>query len=171
MENNKVVHVELDKLECRNTHQRQKRWDLRFLDLCRYFANKGSKDPSTQCGSVIVRDINKFVSLGYNGYPAGVKDDESLHHRDTKYAKVIHAEKNAILFAQRDVSGMTLYVWPLPPCSQCASYIIQSGIKRVVSVIPSDEERKARWMESNTIAFDMMAQAGIELQLYSEGDV
>lgn len=75
------------------------------------------------------------------------------------------------MFAQREVTGMTLYVYPLPPCSQCAAFIIQSGIKRVVCVTPSQLEVRERWMESNEIAFDMFKQAEVEVKTYLQEEV
>ena len=163
--------INLDTLSVKAAQDRQRAWDLRFLRMIKNEISTWSKDPSTKCGAVIVRDINKFVSLGYNGYPAGVPDDDSLHNRELKYAKIIHAEKNAILFAQKDVTGMTLYVWPLPPCASCASFIIQSGITRVVSVTPEDEERKMRWLSSNEIALMDFLKASVEVKLYGEGEI
>lgn len=150
--------------------ERIKKWDLRFLKMIKNSICTWSKDPSTQCGSVIARDVNKFVSLGYNGYPAGIDDDESLHNREKKYAKVIHSEANAILFSRSDLSNCTLYVYPLPPCSQCAAYIIQSGITRVVSIVPNGD-RKERWLESNAIAFDMFKKAEVQITLYTEEEL
>jgi len=151
-------------------HARIKKWDLRFLRMIKNEIASWSKDPSTQCGAVIARDVNKFVSLGYNGYPAGVPDDDTLLDREQKYPRIIHAEQNAILFAQRDVTGMTLYVYPLPPCSPCANMIIQAGIKRVVTAMP-EGEKKERWLSSNAIAFDSFQKANVAVTLYSMEEV
>jgi dCMP deaminase len=46
----------------------------------------------------------------------------------------LHAETNAILYAQRNkvsVEGSTVYV-TLSPCLSCARIILSTGIKRVV---------------------------------------
>lgn len=147
--------------------EREAKWDLRFLNLCRFVAC-WSKDPSTKCGSVIVRDVNRIVSVGYNGYPRSVDDDETLHVREEKYKRVVHAEANAIIMAQKALDGMTLYVHPLLPCSNCASHIIQAGIIRVVSVVPSDPVLRSRWEESNSVAVQMFKQARVELKIYQE---
>jgi dCMP deaminase len=114
-------------------------WDHRFLVLSQHIAG-WSKDPTTKVGCVVVDEQRHIVSTGYNGFARGVNDTHArLHEREVKYKLVIHAEKNALLHAQRDLRGCTLYVWPMPPCSQCAAAIVQSGIKRVVSVSPSEE--------------------------------
>ena len=107
-------------------------WDKRFLSLAQHIAN-WSKDPSTKVGAVIVDQNRRIVSTGYNGYPKGVDDTIDTDEREIKYKKVIHAEKNAILFAKQDLTGCTLYVTH-HPCSQCAGYILQAGISRVVTL-------------------------------------
>ena len=67
-----------------------------------------------------------------------------LVDREQKYDIIIHAEKrlvdraNALMFAGKSVEGCTLYTWPFQPCSRCAGLIIQSGIKRVVSIKNND---------------------------------
>lgn len=148
--------------------ERVTKWDLRFLAMCK-FISKWSKDPSTQIGSVIIHDVNKFVSLGYNGFASGVFDDHRmLSDRSEKYPRVIHGEVNAILFAQRNLKDHTIYVFPLPPCSPCASIIAQTGINRVVSVIPSDLERRKRWEESNAMSADTFTKKGIKFHTYDE---
>ena len=107
-------------------------WINRFMNIAEEVGS-WSKDPSRGIGAVIV-DINKrIVSTGFNGFPQNIKDDEEeLADRDTKLAKTIHAETNAILFAQRDLTGCTIYC-TLIPCSRCAALIIQSGITAVVA--------------------------------------
>jgi dCMP deaminase len=138
-----------------------KNWDHRFLVLAQHIAS-WSKDPTTKVGCVIVDEQRHIVSTGYNGFPRGVNDTHArLHEREVKYKLVIHAEKNALLHAQRDLRGGTLYVWPMPPCSQCAAAIIQSGIKRVVSVSPS-VEHLARWGEDMKMAQMMYNEAEID---------
>ena len=135
------------------------KWDKRFLELAEHVAS-WSKDPSTKCGSLVVR--GKFVvSLGYNGFPAGCKDSEEVYaDRPRKYKRVLHAEQNALLSAKQDLTGCTIYVHPLTPCSQCSAAIIQSGITRVVTKEPSAELAE-RWGDSITESLQMFMEAGI----------
>ena len=135
------------------------KWDNRFIKLAEHIAF-WSKDPSTKVGSVIT-DNKRIVSLGFNGYPKGIPDDD-LNNRQNKYAKVIHGELNAILFSKEDLTGFTLYVWPMPPCSQCASAIIQSGIIRVVTCYANVEQFK-RWGDKIKITEKMFVDADVEL--------
>jgi dCMP deaminase len=133
-------------------------WDARFLEMAALVAT-WSKDPSTKVGAVITR--GKFViSLGFNGHPSGIDDsDARLHDREQKYRTIIHAEMNAILSARQPLEGCTLYVVPFMPCSNCGAVIVQSGIKRVVTL----ENNNERWLESFEITRQIFGEAGIEL--------
>lgn len=134
------------------------KWDRRFLGLAAHVA-KWSKDPSTQVGAVIAND-KRVVSLGFNGFPQGLSDDHRLHDRETKYSMVLHAEENALLFASSDLTGNTIYVYPLPPCSRCAAKIIQTGITRVVTTIPDD---MSRWEDSVALTRTIFQESGVEM--------
>lgn len=137
------------------------KWDKRFLELAK-LCGSWSKDPSTQVGAVIVDDNNRIVSIGFNGFPQGVEDsEERLVDRETKYDIIVHAEANALMFANKSVEGCTLYTWPFQPCSRCAGLIIQSGITRVVSVIHSD----IRWKKNFEISRNLLKESNIPLEL------
>jgi len=56
------------------------KWDIRFLDLAK-LVSTWSKDPSTKIGAVITDRDNKIVSLGYNGFPKKVADDDRLNEQ------------------------------------------------------------------------------------------
>ena len=108
------------------------KWDARFIALASLVAS-WSKDPSTQVGAVVVDQDKRIVSTGFNGFPQGVND--APVDREVKLLRTIHAEENALLFARRNVTGMTIYV-TRPPCARCAAKLIQSGIGRVVYPLP-----------------------------------
>jgi dCMP deaminase len=141
----------------------QEKWDLRFLALAK-FISTWSKDPSTQVGAVIFDKDNRIISMGYNGYPTGVPD-EDLENRERKYKTIIHAETNAIIFAKRDLSDCQIATYPFMPCSNCSSAIIQSGIKRVIYPRVS-EEKALRWGDSFGIALEQFRNAGVEVTEY-----
>lgn len=136
-------------------------WDRRFLGLAKHVA-EWSKDPSTQVGAVIIDAKNRIVSLGFNGLPRGLEDtSERLANRDIKYQMTVHAEHNAVLFAERNLEGCSLFTWPLPPCSRCASFIIQVGIARVVSPLAAGNPR---WGEDCALAAEMFREAGVRVE-------
>lgn len=139
-------------------------WDIFYLGLAKYVASK-SKDPSTQCGAVIVDAKKAVVSLGFNGFPIGVEDSADRYNdRDTKLKIVIHAEANAIVFAKADLSGCKIYTYPFLSCSTCAGLIIQSGIKHIVSpVCPPD--KLARWADSFKLSTQLYTEAGVQVEL------
>lgn len=112
-------------------------WDQYFMGVAELSAHR-SKDPNTQVGCCIASPDNKIYSLGYNGLPNGLSDDEfpwdnkSNNPEETKYPYVCHSELNAILnFTGHSLRGCRLYV-TLFPCNECAKAIIQSGIKEVI---------------------------------------
>lgn len=111
-------------------------WDEYFMGIASLSALR-SKDPNTKVGACIVDDDKKVVSIGYNGMPKGLDEDQLSWNKgeglDSKYLYVCHAEMNAILNTRNGsaLKGCTLYV-TLFPCENCAKAIIQSGIKEVV---------------------------------------
>lgn len=111
-------------------------WDEYFMGIALLSA-KRSKDPSTQVGACIADSDNKVVSLGYNGMPRGITDEELPWNKgedlESKYLYVVHAELNAILNtrAGADLKDCRLYV-TLFPCNECAKAVIQTGIKEIV---------------------------------------
>jgi len=140
------------------------KWQYRFLVLASHVAT-WSKDPSTKVGAVITDTKNRIVSLGFNGFPRGVSDAELP--REEKLLRTIHAEENAILFAQRDLTYFTIYVTH-PPFAKCAAKIIQAGLRRVVCWLPSPEFRD-RWAAELQQAHELCSEVGIEFILIERG--
>ncbi len=139
------------------------KWDTRFLGLAAHIS-AWSKDPSSQVGAVIT-DGNRIVSLGYNGFAAGVADTaERLSDRNCKLNLTIHAEENAMIFAKRDLTGCTVYVTH-PPCPRCASKLIQEEVRRIVSISPS-EDYLSRWADDLELSKQMYTEAGVEFLTY-----
>lgn len=135
-------------------------WHQRFLALAQ-LVSTWSRDPSTKCGAVIVRPDKTIASIGYNGFPRGCDDDPKLYmDRKVKYARIIHAEQNALLNAREVLQGCTSYVNPLPPCDRCAAHLIQAGIEQVVYqkiILPE------QWEKPIATAKQLFAEAGVEL--------
>jgi dCMP deaminase len=143
------------------------KWDRRFLDLAAHVA-EWSKDPSTRCGAVIVDDRRRVVSVGYNGFARGVRDDAArLADREVKYRLVAHAEVNAVLTAGRDLTGCTLYTHPFGTCDRCAAQVIQAGIRRVVSPYTDND----RWAGGIALAALQYREAGVEFDVVKDGVV
>ena len=136
------------------------KWHNRFLQMAQTVAT-WSKDPRTKVGAVIVDQHKLIISLGFNGFARGVAD--RVYDRDEKLRRTIHAEENAILFAQRDLSGCTIYVTH-PPCGTCAAKIIQTGITRVVYLKP-DDDMAQRWKDDIASATDQFVQAGVRVHI------
>ncbi len=152
-------------------------WDIKCLKLCKELANIYSKDPSTKVGASIYRPDRSLCSMGFNGFPKGIEDsDERLeyghlyqYYGDNKFKQqvIIHAEANALLKAYESVKGYTMYVWPVIPCPHnCASLIINSGIKRVVA----PNKTRTNGGSDLSLTIELFEEAGVDLDYLEIGD-
>lgn len=113
-------------------------WDEFFMRVA-LAAMRRSKDPNTQVGACIADTNNRILSVGYNGTPTGIDDDDfpwggSEDPLRDKHSYVIHAEANAILNYRgslKDMAGARVYV-TLFPCQECAKMLVQAGIGEVI---------------------------------------
>ncbi len=137
-------------------------WEEYFMTLA-LVASLKSKDPSTQVGAVIIDNkTRKLVSSGYNGFPRYIDDDQIPQTRPEKYLYVVHAELNAILHAQRELAGCSLYATVFP-CSECMKAIIQTGIKQVVYL---NDLNGQTWEESKKATLKMAQLAGVKVSRF-----
>lgn len=137
-------------------------WDEYFM-LQAMMASFKSKDPATKVGSVFVDEKNHQITMGYNGFVAGIDEDklpwgkdksQPLEHQ--KYGYVVHSEANAILHSPRSLRGSRCYV-TLFPCNECAKLLASSGVKEVIYL-----SNKHEGTESHKIAKKIFALTGIE---------
>lgn len=111
-------------------------WDEYFMGIA-VFTSLRSKDPSSKVGAVIVNKENHILGTGYNGFVAGIKEEQFSWEREgewlqTKYPYVVHAEANAILNSTAsDLSACRIYT-TLFPCNECAKKIAQKKMKEVI---------------------------------------
>lgn len=140
-------------------------WDEYFMGVS-ILSGMRSKDPNTQVGACIVGTDHRILSMGYNGFPNGLSDEDFPWDREgdaleTKYPYVTHSELNAILnYRGGSLEGSTLYV-SLFPCNECAKAIIQAGIRTVVY-----ENDKYNGTPMNIAAKKMFDAAGIKYYAY-----
>ena len=145
------------------------KWDQRFLRIAREVAD-WSKDPGTKVGAVLVSE-RRIIATGYNGFPEGIHDtDERYEDRDTKLMLTVHAELNALLNAAKSgamTKGSTLYV-TFPPCVNCCTAVVQSGIERVVC--PELDSAPPRWSENFALGNAVLLEGGITIDTYDPYD-
>ncbi len=122
-------------------------WDEYFM-LQAMMASMRSKDPSTKVGSVLVDENNHQISMGYNGFIAGIDEAKLPWSKDlneglenTKYAYVVHAEANAILHSTRSLENSRCYV-TLFPCNECAKLIASKKIKEVIYLSDKHQDKE-----------------------------
>lgn len=136
-------------------------WDEYFMLQAMLAAFK-SKDPSTKVGSVFVDKNNHQITMGYNGFVAGIDESKLTWGKDAnsplefqKYGYVVHSEANAILHAGRSLEGSRAYV-TLFPCNECAKLIASSKVSEVVYL--SDKHQES---ETNRIAKKIFDLSGV----------
>lgn len=140
-------------------------WDEYFMGVALLSA-KRSKDPATQVGACIASMDNKVVTMGYNGMPVGISDDDlpwcrsGRNELENKYLYVCHAEFNAILNSYAPVKGCKIYV-TLFPCNECAKALIQAGIREVIYL-----EEKYEGSVSDKASKRLLTMAGIPFRKY-----
>lgn len=100
------------------------------MALAQLFAQMRSKDPNTRVGSCVYDPLTGGLFLGYNGFPKGIPDfrrhwdNRDANSPDSKYARVVHAEANAVRKAMQALGQLdrcTLYVTHYL-CHKCVSY-------------------------------------------------
>ena len=143
--------------------ERQEKWDRRFISLAKHVAG-WSKDPSTKTGAVIVDSRMRVVSIGYNGFPPGICDDERLNDRSVKYDIIVHCERNAVVNAGRSVVGCTLYTWPFFGCTPCGSLMLSAGLVRAVAPV-TPEYLRDRWDKTLEQAKSLWLEAGAQVTI------
>ena len=127
-------------------------WDEYFM-LQAMVASFKSKDPTTKVGAVFVDQQQHQITMGYNGFVAGLDETQlpwgkegsvGLEHQ--KYGYVVHAEANAILHSPRPLSNSRVYA-TLFPCHECAKLIASCKVSEVIYLSDKDQGQ-----ESNRIA-------------------
>ena len=107
-------------------------WDQYFMNIADVVKTR-SLDPKTQVGAVLVSmKDNRIISTGYNSVCAGM-DDSSIDwtNRDYVHQIVIHAETNAILYAQSKFEDAILYS-TLSPCKDCIKLLSATKIRKII---------------------------------------
>lgn len=153
-------------------------WDETWMQVAEVISHR-SICVGRKIGAVIVDSANRPISSGYNGPPRGFDVDEArdctafcprskmpTSERGASYGDcyTIHAEANAIIFAdRRTFEGGTLYVTSVP-CWECAKIVANSGIRRVVFNLDLDLD--AHRKPDRTILF--LDQCGLEFTIWNE---
>lgn len=149
-------------------------WDEIWLSVADDMATR-SLCEGRQVGAVIVSAQNRIVATGYNGPPAGLRTDDKpcrewcLRQKNRREGidalsyglscPTVHAELNALVFAdRRDYEGGTIYV-TAACCQDCAKVVANSGVARVVMRVDERDEHRE---PSATI--DFIRECGIDVR-------
>ncbi len=132
-------------------------WDEYFLGLANAVSVRADCTRS-KVGAVLVDSNHRVVSVGYNGAPSGalgcltanacprgrLSFDEQPPGGDYSNCIAIHAERNAILYAEPSRrKGSVLYI-TRRPCTDCHRLILEEGIKEVIWLTPENTIARER---------------------------
>lgn len=148
-----------------NTNHKRPSWDEYFMNIAELVGSRATCSRG-RSGCVIVRE-KRILVTGYVGSPIGLPHCDEVGHEmhkilnddDTESehcVRTAHAEQNAIAQAAKigiSVDGSTLYCH-MVPCYICAKILINSGIRKVVSL--KDYHRSQRSKE-------IFEQSGVKL--------
>lgn len=146
-------------------------WDEFFMRVA-LSASMRSKDPNTQVGACIADTNHRILSVGYNGTPSALTDDDfpwgvSDDPLNDKHSYVVHAEANAVLNYRgslKDMSGATVYV-TLFPCNECAKILAQVGIGEVVYLSDKYDGTDGNLISKRILTSCGISYRGMELEL------
>lgn len=134
-------------------------WDERFMMLAQNVAH-WSKDSHRQVGAVIVaQGDRRRISLGYNGFPHGIRDTVDRLTGDVRLKLMCHAEANAMDNASFPLDGATVYTTKAP-CISCVLRMANQRIDRVVCPEPDGDKAPDLWD-----AIGYAREAGIEIKI------
>jgi dCMP deaminase len=143
-------------------------WDEYFMCQAILAAYR-SKDPSTKVGAVFVDQNHHQISMGYNGFVAGIDEsklpwgkDGSVGVEHQKYGYVVHAEANAILHANGNLAGSRLYVTHFP-CHECAKLVASKKISEVIYL--SDKHRETEMNRISRKIFELTGMKTRQLKM------
>jgi len=102
-------------------------WEQYAYNLAVVAAQK-SKDPYVKVGCCLLRHDNSIASLGYNGFPAGMKED--WENRDERRKYVVHSEINALRYIKPNECYLAAVT--LLPCNDCLKSLASYGVKKII---------------------------------------
>lgn len=102
-------------------------WGQYALELAKTASLK-SKDPWVKVGCCLLRHDFSVGALGYNGFPAGMKEDWSNREERRKF--VVHAESNALRYVKPNECYLAAST--LLPCNDCLKNLASYGIRQIV---------------------------------------
>ncbi len=160
-------------------------WDETWMAIATTMS-KRSQCTNRQVGCVIVTAQNRPMAVGYNGPPANyntptvggyvlglIKEETGCdafcerggsNDRGPSYSNCVsvHAEANALLFAdRRDYEGGTIYVTN-PCCWDCAKLVSNSGVARIVIQMSEKDEHY-----DNNTSIEFIRSCGIQVDVFA----
>lgn len=110
-------------------------WDQYFMQIAHVVAKRSTclRVPEG-VGAVLVQD-NRIVSTGYAGAIAGLphclEEGCLIDEKTGGCIRTVHAEQNAIIYANTPIDGNATLYCTLSPCIACFKLVAAYGVKRI----------------------------------------
>jgi dCMP deaminase len=136
--------------------------DAYFLTIA-WAASRRSTCRRRAVGAVVVDRRGRILSTGYNGSPEGYPHCEELCGAAVSLPCQwsVHAEINALLFADNREPDKTLYV-TASPCRACALAIANAGVSRVVIAEPYRSDEGLKVLDRGGIPYEFLGIPDVE---------
>lgn len=131
-------------------------------------AKQMSLDPARKVGALVVAsDGTEFLAFndiaGKEKFLPHIQGDKK-----TRLQKVDHAEKRALNKAGKHAKGGTVYVYPVPPCTDCIARIVKAGCSKVVFWVT---ENAPKYEKQFRKARHLLDENGIRVERGNIGDI
>jgi dCMP deaminase len=170
------VYADLSFKDKKMSFTERMNWDEYYMNLA-FDAAKKSKCVRAKYGSVLVSAQNRVLSIGFNGKPAGSRNDhicyrEGMPDNAAKPNCCLHSEVNCLLYSDPiDRFGGSLYVSGIP-CTDCLLVIFQSGVSKLVFYDgPSESGHKGNFSWDFVGAYGFMDRITIIPFRYEETSI
>ena len=142
---------------------KKRKYDIKYLQVASIFSSLSTSNRNSS-GAILIKD-GVVIADGYNG-PPDCMESERDDTKDNSNQYIIHAEINSILKVARSnqsCAGATIYLTSMP-CLECAKFILQAGIIRIVYIDKSIDSTVIDFLKCTNIECEQ-----IDVNIYDRG--
>ncbi|MFC1728546.1 deaminase [Nanoarchaeota archaeon] len=140
-----------------------------YLREAYQYAWDKSDDHLIKVGAVITNQtLTEILSYGTNRFEGKKPSKRKMQDRDWIIENITHAEVDVIKNAKRAkerVRGAVMFA-PWASCTPCAQYMVDSGIRIVISHKEQMEKTPEEWYESIINGLNLIRKANIKHYAY-----
>lgn len=120
-------------------------WDDIWMQMALALSRRSTCSRLSVGCVVVSSDNTRMLSLGYNGGPKGISNE--CLSKEPGACGHLHAEINALIKMDYNMSGTKVMYVTTQPCYNCAVAIVNGGISEVVYLNPYRDESGLKLLE------------------------